>query len=115
MFSTYLHFKQPIRLAERPSKGFAVDASFVERVESDGDRGIEEVSRETRLSSPAGLLTMSHCRADSASRVSIRRLKNSWASCCSRVARSRFLSDNMRARATWSGCNAVEKGLGVLR
>ena len=52
------------------------------------------------LSRPAGLLTTSHCRADSASKASMRRVKNSWASCCSRVARRRCLSLCMSARAT---------------
>ena len=108
MFSTYLHFRQPIRFADNPSKGLGIWVSNVDIVlteipgegvvwESEGVRGLRML---VMVSRPGVLLTMSHWRADSDSRVSIRRLKNSWASCCSRVARRRFLSLCMSARAT---------------
>ena len=42
-------------------------------------------------------------------------MRNSWASCCPRVARRRDLSDCMRVRAMVSGWSAVEKEWGVLR
>lgn len=77
MFSTYLHFKHPIRFADKPSKGLGKTTLGVSTVISGSFGMLFEGRSWVTDSRPAGLFTKSHCREDSASKVSMRKEKNS--------------------------------------